>query len=67
MVVMSTNYHTDKTIRAFKNIGSNGFKFGAQDWISDLIIFLPDGVDAQPIVDAFNEAMEAAKPKQVAA
>jgi len=62
----SISCHATLDAVAKVSLPTNALKIGTSDW-QEIAIFLPDGVDAQPIVDAFNEAMEAAKPKQVAA
>jgi len=68
MGITSTNFHMDDKTRVFVSEAMRcAVKFGEQSYLPDLTIFLPDGVDAQPIIDAFNAEMEAAKPKQVAA
>ena len=45
---------------------TNALRIGSKDW-PEVTIFLPARVEIQPIVDAFNAAMEAAKAKQVIA
>lgn len=65
-VMTSYTFHTDQSVIAKVGLEKSTLLLKSGRW-TDLAIFLPDGVNAQPIVDAFNAAMEAANPKQESA
>ena len=61
MESLSVNFHADAKTSAFTGHKPSVVKLGESLLAADVTIFLPDGVDAQPIVDAFNIAMKSTK------
>lgn len=67
MIFTSTSVHADKTMKAFRGHGEYVIKFGDTPTSTIITMFLPEGTNVQPIIDAFNEAVRATSLEQVAA